>query len=157
MVAVEALDPTLRILLLALDPVSGARVPIMDVPIYNEILLSIFLVQEISSFDRTTLIPCLNPPHHPFLVRGASPLSSPIYLAVPVNQGTSMWQSRGLPLQGCEEQLLLSPRSYLSFERDSCRLPSRSRRATALKRTPATIYSAPDTSRRSSAGRAAHS
>ena len=79
----------------------------MDVPIYNEILLSIFLVQEISSFDRTTLIPCLNPPHHPFLVRGASPLSGPIYLAVPVNQGTSLWQSRGLPSQGCEEQLLL--------------------------------------------------
>src|SRR5215217_6839016 len=56
MVAVEALDPTLRVLLLALDPVPGTRVPVVNVPIYHKILLSIFLVQEISSPDYMTVL-----------------------------------------------------------------------------------------------------
>src|SRR5215217_8185396 len=51
--------------------------------------------------------------------RRSSPFRDPIYLAVPVNQGTSMWQSSGLPLQGREEHLFLSPQSYLSSQKDS--------------------------------------
>src|SRR5918999_468423 len=44
-VAVEALDPTLRVLLLALDPVLWRCIPEVDVPIHHEILLAVFLVQ----------------------------------------------------------------------------------------------------------------
>src|SRR5918995_3458364 len=51
LIGVEALDPPLRVLLLALHPVRRTRVPEMDVTIDNEVLLSIPLVH-MSSLTR---------------------------------------------------------------------------------------------------------
>jgi hypothetical protein len=45
-VAEEAVDPALGVLLATLDPVLPARVPEMDVAVDNEVLLAILLVHE---------------------------------------------------------------------------------------------------------------
>src|SRR5918993_1038041 len=118
-VVVEAVDEPLAVLVAVL----GAGIPVMDVPVYHEILLSIFLVQEISSPKQTTMPP---------LDLAASPLSS----GLPHPSGVQYIRLYpSIKAQVCSKSVarhykdvsnrLLSPNACLHFGIDSCRLPSR--------------------------------
>jgi len=52
LVGVEALDPTLGVLLVTCHPVRGARVPVVHMAVDDEVLFSVFLVHVSSSGDQ---------------------------------------------------------------------------------------------------------